>query len=74
VPARQFIALLRRVTRTPEKWIADLSDVERALLAKSPFESDRRHAAELPDETAPTDEAELPDRDDPRASEEPSAS
>ena len=62
IPARQFIALLRRATRTPEKWIADLGDVERALLAKSPFESDRRHAAEMQEEDGP------PKPEDPSAS------
>jgi len=67
IPARQFLAMLRRTTRTPEKWIADLSDVERALLAKSPFESDRRHAAELPDDDDPRRPApDVPDDDDPR--------
>lgn len=49
IPTSQFLALLRRFTRTPEKWIADMTDVERALLERSPFESDRRHAAEFPE-------------------------
>lgn len=58
ISSKRFLDLLRRCTRAPEKWIADVSDVERALLERSPFESDRRHAAELSDDG---DEIDDPD-------------
>jgi predicted RNA-binding protein with PIN domain len=49
IAAKQFAAMMRRSTRAPEKWVsADLGDIERALLERSPFESDRRHAEGFP--------------------------